>query len=337
MTPDGSASPRHQTELAFDSFLDALSRDAPQRKEPQRPDHAAVTTARAIHTLAETEKESTPLPGTLEKIWEDLMQQLVASTRMETHSGSTRMGTAVVDTRVRRSLQRTFPQLTRFPFGEVAIAAVIILLLSTTFVVYHESRTPSPEETSPLPAAGAAATPTLLPITPDAAACEIEPRTLAELEDLMATRDASGTSQTSMAPVPRRATEPVTDETVAAVSETVDQLYACLSSNDRLSAYALFSDDALRHWFAQHGLITPEEIVGGSGAREAFRVLEVYHLEDDRVEATILFQVSEGKFRETWVFTRTDDRYLVDEIVQPEPGTSPAAGMPGRPPATPES
>lgn len=337
MIPDGRASPRHQTELAFDSFLDALSQDAPQREGPQCPDPAATMTARAIHALAEAEKESTPPPGTLEMIWEDLMQQPVTSPRMESHQRSTRARTAAVDRRVRRSLQRTLPRVTRFPFGEVAIAAVIILLLSTTFAVYRESRTPPPAEPSHLPAAASPATPALLPIVADQTLCAIEPRTLAELGELMATPDASGTSQDSMAPVPRRVSEPVTDETVAAVTDTVDQLYACVSNNDRLRAYALFSDDALHRWFAQYGLLTPEEIVGGPGTREAFHVLEVYPIEDGRVGATILFQVSEGKFRETWIFTRMDDRYLVDEIAPPEPGTTPAGATPASSGATPGS
>jgi hypothetical protein len=337
MIPDGRASPRHQTELAFDSFLDALSEDAPQREGPQCPDPAAVMTARAIHALAEAEEESTPPPGTLEMIWEDLMQQqLVTSSRMESPPRSTRARTAAVDRRGRRSLQRTLPRVTRFPFGEVAIAAVIILLLSTTFAVYRESRTPPPEEPSRLPAAGAAATPTLLPIVPDPAGCAIEPRTMGELGQLMPTSGASDRGQDDMTPVPQRTSSAANETTVVGVTDTVRELYACVSNNDHLRAYALFTDDALRRWFAQHGLLTPEEIVEGFGARDAFRVLEVYHLEDGRVGATIQFQVSEGKFRETWIFTRADDRYLVDEIVRPEPGATPAVATPASSGATPE-
>jgi len=266
------------------------------------------------------------------------MQQPVTSPRMESHQRSTRARTAAVDRRVRRSLQRTLPRVTRFPFGEVAIAAVIILLLSTTFAVYRESRTPPPEEPSHLPAAArAAATPTMLPIVPDPAGCAIGPRTMDELGQLMPTSGASDVGQDSMTPVPQRTSSAVNEETVVGVTDTVRELYACVSNNDHLRAYALFTDDALRRWFAQHGLLTPAEIVEGPGVREAFRVLEVYHLEDGRVGAAILFQVSEGKFRETWIFTRADDRYLVDEIVRPEPGATPAVATPASSGATPES
>lgn len=336
MFPNGGRAARNHTESRFNSFLDALAGHASWPDTSRHSDHAMAETARRFQARGDADKESAPHPGTLDMIWEDLMQQQGAvPSSATTHAPSTQARIAKLKSRGRRSSPRPRSRVARFPYGEVAIAAVIVLLLSTAFAVYRESRPTRPGEPSRLPAAASVATPALVPIVADPALCAIEPRTLEALEQLMPTPGASATKQNSMASVPRRTSEPVGDETVASVTDTMRDLYACVSDNNHLRAYALFTDDALRHWFAQHGLLTPEELVDGPGTREAFRILAVYYLEDDRIGATIEFQVSEGKFHETWIFARVSDRYLVDGIVRPDPMATPAVATRSTPIATP--
>lgn len=336
MFPNGRRPAQEVTALALDSFLDALSRQALPHHGGAPIEPTMAETARRVHAFGDADVESAPRPGILDSIWEDLMdlQPAVPSNRTS-HTPSARAG-ATNDTNQRRqSFVTPLARMARFPFGEVAIAAVILLLLSTAFAAYRGSRPTSPDEPSEVPAAASLATPDAVAVIADPALCTFEPRTLAELDELMPTPGASNSRQDGSSPVPSHTTEPVTGDISAAVTDTLRGLYACVSGNDHLRAYAYFTDDALRRWFAHYGLLTPDQIINGPGTREAFQLLEVHPLEDGRIETTILFQMSEGKFRETWIFASVDERLLVDDIVRPDPLATSSASTPVAPIATP--
>lgn len=152
------------------------------------------------------------------------------------------------------------------------------------------------------------ATPAVDFVVPDPLACTVAPLPVESLLAVLATPAATPPTALSA-----DAGEPADDATVAAVTKTVGEVYACLAAGDWQRADALFTDEALRGFLAQ-GFLTPEPFVEGPGQREAFRVREVRVLPDTRARAVIDFRVSEGVFAETWLFERRNDRYLVAAV-----------------------
>lgn len=161
---------------------------------------------------------------------------------------------------------------------------------------------------------------------PEAAACQMAARTVQELLILAATPMA-----TAVATAPPDAFDdlasdsaiPAGTATVAEITRTVHEIYACFEAGDELRAYALFTDDALRPFLAGEPLLS-EQLYQGYGMREPLGVEEARFLPDGRVIAQITFRVSEGVFTETWIFVHQNGRYRVDAVLFPDPDDSDA-------------
>ena len=165
--------------------------------------------------------------------------------------------------------------------------------------------------------------------------CAVEPRTVGEMVELAATPTAEdGTPADSsiqeldegsdfQAPEGEAADE----ETVAAVTETINELFACINAGDYLRAFALYSDRFVQTEFAG---ISEEDLsfFSGSGTPEAIPaeeqiqllgVSEVIVLEDGRVGAVIQVSDPTGNYpegEEDFVtFVEEDGRYKVDSVV----------------------
>lgn len=179
------------------------------------------------------------------------------------------------------------------------------------------------------------------PIADTDVACDVEPRSAAELLALWygdadapdATPVAAGGSQeeTSTAPeVTIPLGEPPDAETVAAVTETLNQVFACFAAGDVLRAYALFTDDLATLFGPEPG--TPREeaeafLASDMGEEEegqeseVVAVASVMVLEDGRVSAFVVDRYAAGDALTYVVFEEVDGRWLADEVVEfPIPG-----------------
>ncbi len=199
------------------------------------------------------------------------------------------------------------------------------------------------------PVAAQDAAPIALPVTPDPAACLVEPRTIEDLYALLGTpvpaapegprsmsTPASGSAEVSLP-----AGEPAGSATVVAITATIVQAYACFNAGDYLSAFALYSDDALQR-FTEQGPFTEDIAAFFLATPEAFpedfrssvlAVRDVRVLPDGRVGALVdtndPTSPPEGADVDFVVFVEQDGRYLIDEeITDLELAGSPAAGTP---------
>ena len=183
------------------------------------------------------------------------------------------------------------------------------------------------------PAAGAMA----FPITPDPAACQVEPRSTDELLALWYTPEGSpvpaatptwGAQTTSLTlPVGPPADEATTNEVVGTVSE----IFACFAAGDFPRATALFTEDLVRGFGGEPGTTvedarafleaTPTAGMEG-GDERLIAITDVMDLGDGRVGAFVVDE-SVGQLDTVYaVFERQADRLLVDEIIDfaPRPG-----------------
>ena len=114
-------------------------------------------------------------------------------------------------------------------------------------------------------------------------------------------------------------------ETVAGVTETAEELFACYNANDLLRVFALFTDDYLQRSFAAEGMT--EEALGFFAAtpearapeeRESISVRDVRVLPDGRVGAFLAGRNPEGDpadFTDFTIFVEAEGRYLIDDVV----------------------
>jgi hypothetical protein len=184
------------------------------------------------------------------------------------------------------------------------------------------------------PEAGAMA----FPITPDPAACQVEPRTTDELLALWYTPEGSpvpaatptwGAQTTSLTlPVGPPADEAISSEVVSAVSE----VFGCFAAGDFVRATALFTEDLVRSFGGEPGTTveearafletTPEAGMDGDGEERLIAITDVMDLGDGRVGAFVVDE-SGGQLDTVYaIFERQDGRLLVDEIIDfaPRPG-----------------
>ena len=184
------------------------------------------------------------------------------------------------------------------------------------------------------PEAGAMA----FPISPDPAACQVEPRSTDELLALWYTPEGSpvpaatptwGAQTTSLTlPVGPPADEVTASEVVSAVSE----VFSCFAAGDFARATALFSDDLVRSFGAEPGTTvedarafleaTPAAGMEGAGEGRVIAITDVMDLGDGRVGAFVVDE-SGGQLDTVYaIFERQGDGWLVDEIIDfaPRPG-----------------
>ena len=179
------------------------------------------------------------------------------------------------------------------------------------------------------------ATPAITGDAPDPAECQVEGRTADELIELWYEENDEGTPvlatpemDAHMASVPVPLGEPADAETVAGVTATVREVFACFNAGDFGRATALFSEDLTRQ-FGPSPEETPEDVraflemaepAPEEGRIQLLAVTDVSVMEDGRVGA---FVVSvdptvppEGAETALVLLVEEGDRWLVDEVVE---------------------
>lgn len=180
-----------------------------------------------------------------------------------------------------------------------------------------------------MPTAAQVATPTDDFTTPDPSECQVEPRSLEALTALVASPPAGEATpqaeDTSSAPFVVPEGEAADAETVAGVTETAHELFACYNANDLLRVFGLFTEDYLRRSFVAEGIT--EEALGFFAAtpearapeeREAVAVRDVRVLSDGRIGAFLVVrnpQAGAEEFADFTVFVEAEGRYLIDDVV----------------------
>ena len=121
--------------------------------------------------------------------------------------------------------------------------------------------------------------------------------------------------------------EPADDETVAGVTATANELYACYNANAFLQVFALHTDEYMARSFAEEGIT--EVAVGYLAATlepnppeawQSIGVQDVTLLPDGRVGALLVGHNPVGAgvgFVDYYIFIEQDGRYLIDEVVFP--------------------
>ena len=184
----------------------------------------------------------------------------------------------------------------------------------------------------------AAASATAQDASPAAVACSVEPRTEDEVAAL-AVVPGAGTPAVPAAddPVPAAASpapdllggDPADEQTVAAVTGTVQEIVACLSAGDTLAAAALYTEEFIRQeYFVEGGpplselleftaFITATPVAADvQPSAGDFDVQDANVLPDGRVGAyvVVIDEAGEAEVLVFAVFRQVDDRYLVDEV-----------------------
>ena len=167
------------------------------------------------------------------------------------------------------------------------------------------------------------------PMTPDPAECTVEPRPVEEFVAIAAaaTPVAAAAARRETVEVP---VGPLADaDTVAGVTATVREVFACFNAGDIRRAFSLLTDEAIRG-FAEEDPIPAEELRGFLGATPAavpaagrstiLAVTDVVLLADGRVGALVASTDPLAEEEETTTvhltFERADGRWLVDDFVE---------------------
>ena len=192
------------------------------------------------------------------------------------------------------------------------------------------------------PAAGVAA----FPLTPDPAECTVEPRPVEEAVALVAQATpaaaaAAEPAETVAVPVGELADA----ETVAGVTATVREVYACFNAGDVARAFALVTDDVLRG-FAEEDPIPEEEVRAFLGATPAavpaaqrvaiLAITDVVRLPGGRAGALVAVAdpaIPEGPETIHFTFERRGDRWLIAAVVEFHTHPAEGAGTAGTPAA----
>ena len=186
------------------------------------------------------------------------------------------------------------------------------------------------------------ATPTagvgLFPISPDPAACLVEPRSTDELLGLWYTLEGSPVpaatptwgAQTTSLTLP--VGPPVDEAAATEIVRTVTEIFACFAAGDFPRATALFTEDLTRSFGGEPGTTiedaraflgaTPIAGTEGDVQELVIAITDVMDLGDGRVGAFFVDE-SGGQLDTVYaIFEREGDRWLVDEIVDfaPRPG-----------------
>jgi hypothetical protein len=179
-----------------------------------------------------------------------------------------------------------------------------------------------------LPTAAQDGTPVAFPLSPDAAGCTVEPRPLADFERLLlATPQAGAAEPASPTPFVVPAGEPADAATVAGVTATLVELFACFQAGDPRRFHALYTDEGVQRAYPP-GMVTREFIdeffaatpvpVETPGERATILAIEdVVILPDGRVGALLRSdEPAFGGLQATYyIFVESDDRYLVDDVI----------------------
>lgn len=175
------------------------------------------------------------------------------------------------------------------------------------------------------------------PVTPDPAACAVEPRAADELLALwygpdgspVAGAGAMGGAGGTEVTIPLG--PPADAATAEAAAATVEAVFACFAAGDALRAYALFTDELAVAFGPEPGtpreeaaafLAAPMEMdegegVGGEAARaQILAVTDVMELADGRVGAFAVDREGGEASTVYVVFEREGGRLLADELIE---------------------
>jgi plastocyanin len=168
----------------------------------------------------------------------------------------------------------------------------------------------------------------------DPAECQVEPRAIEEIEQLVGTAGEEAADATpDAAQAGAMEGEEADEATVQAVTETYRQLVACLNGGEFLRVYALYTDDYLRRTLADSGMDLQQlQATPAPEQREATALVgvsDVRQLAGGRVAARVETTSSpEGVASVVEaVLEPVDDRLLIaDETVVDATAATPAAG-----------
>lgn len=167
------------------------------------------------------------------------------------------------------------------------------------------------------------ASPPSFPATPEPAECTVAPLAAEEIMALLATA-ATDAPAASPAPFAIPKGEPADEETSAAVTDTLRQVFACANAGDPLRFSALYTDDFIRAFYAGG---SPEQVLAFLSAppqplpiaerRAIIEIGEVQLLPDGRAGVIIVLdEPADPRTEEPdyAMLEQVDGRWLVDEI-----------------------
>jgi plastocyanin len=167
----------------------------------------------------------------------------------------------------------------------------------------------------------------------DPAECQVEPRAVEEIEQLIGTAGEATEATPGAAQAGSMEGEDADEATIQAVTQTYRELVACLNAGEFLRIYALYTDDYLRRTLADSGMDLQQlQATPAPDQREATALVgvsDVRQLAGGRVTARVETTSSpEGTLSVIQgVLEPVDDRYLIaDETVVDAAAATPAAG-----------
>lgn len=164
------------------------------------------------------------------------------------------------------------------------------------------------------------ATPEIVVPRPDE--CTVEPRTPPLFGGIPATPVAT-TPVAQATPTALPEGEPADQVVIDGVTRTVRESVACRNAGDFARAYALLSDDMLRHLFGQETLIPPEvqalladrQRVSKSARLAIVSLSDFTIYPDGRASAVVVTENTAHVFRDQLLLVNTDDRWLIDAVI----------------------
>ena len=187
------------------------------------------------------------------------------------------------------------------------------------------------------PVSAQVATPVPGLIVPDPAECTIAPRSVEDLGVLLATPATGTNAAATPTPVTIPLGQAADEATVAEITRTTRETFACFSAGDFLRVFGLITDDALRQLQADE-LVTAEMLpfleappvtVPAEYRAGYLAITDVSLLPDGRVGAFVV-EVDptlppEGAETDYLIFERVGERWLIDEIVEWWTATDPGS------------
>lgn len=164
------------------------------------------------------------------------------------------------------------------------------------------------------PAAAAAPTPTLTP----SPTCDVPPRSIAEIESLLAAPVATPPATTGGATLP--VGEPANADETARIAETVRGWLACQNRGEQLRAWSFFTDGYLRRLLARQRTVGTVPVATPGPAPESALLQQISgerRLPDGRLGALVRIAYSSVPMPKTFFFTfvQDQDRLLIDGIL----------------------
>ena len=196
----------------------------------------------------------------------------------------------------------------------LAVLAVLSMMLFAHPVVIAQDATPAAGEVI------------------DPAECQVEPRPIEEIEQLIGTASEEADATPDAAQAGSMEGEDADEATVQAVTQTYRELVACLNAGEFLRIYALYTDDYLRRTLADSGMDLQQLQATPAPDRQETTALvgvsEVRQLAGGRVTARVETTSSpEGTASAVQsVLETVEDRFLIaDETVVDAAAATPQA------------